>query len=263
MKISVLGYVPPPSFPAAEVFLANVRQFKTACPLILYSDHPYPDTLRIKSPDGMTNRLNEAGEANKFAVNNLIFFTAVRIAISQGITHFIYLESDCRIGRDHWDGVILDEYFGRHEPLIVGGSMAIYNPCNGGAESARRWADAIGKNVRKNIPIPTYGWKGAADTTGSCVFVNGALGIYDVEWLKKMFDLEDTTKTARNATAWDMQIGLELWKMFGANAYDVVGNLNSVFSSYGNTLTSEEERLQMLRSGTVVGVHQVKSEATI
>ncbi len=266
MKLAILAYVPPPKFGCAEVFLRNVRKFKTHADLVLYSDHPYPGVVPLKgNPEMLKDATHPVtGRLNGWSVNNFVFFTGLRIAKSQGYSHVIYLESDCRVGCDLWDETMWEEAFAAGRPFVTAGSVVCYNPANWSAEALRRWAEVVATAVHGGHRIPpTYGWKGAAHKHPSCVFPNGALSILNLEAVCEMFDIENTAKTAIECQPWDMEIGMRLWDQFQEQTFDAVVHLNSVFSGYGDVLSSEPERMAMLRSGQVVGVHQVKSGATI
>jgi hypothetical protein len=98
------------------------------------------------------------------------------------------------------------------------------------------------------------------------VFVNGSLGVYDVAALLDLFgtngQLENTVQLAGLSAPWDLEIGKRLWAKHGVGAYEKVTHLTSIYSSYGDVLTTEADRMAMLNNG-VRGVHQVKSEATV
>jgi hypothetical protein len=57
-----------------------------------------------------------------------------------------------------------------------------------------------------------------------------------------------------------MEIGGRLWKVFAEDTFDFLGHLDTIYSGYGDILTTEEERMNLLRSGKVVAVHQIKSD---
>lgn len=262
MNPIVLAYVPPVQKFHPEVFVANIRRFANDVPVLLFSD-AWPDTIRIShSPEMVRRHANPANPLKDWSVNNMVFFTGLRIAAKHKATHVLYVEADSRVNGDHWADRVFEEYFA-HGSALIGGSMVLYNPCNAGAEAARRCHETMARNTRKNFPIPIYGWKGAADGTGSCVFVNGSLGIYDMAEMALLFDLEKTADLSLKSTAWDMEVGVRLWAKYGADTYDRVAHLTTVFSSYGEVLTTEAQRLDMLRNGEIWGVHQIKSSATI
>lgn len=261
MKLAVLAYVPPHDRFHPRVFVENLKKFKPKHDLMLYSDD-WPDTIKIGNPDSIKKVASADIPQQKWSLNNIIFFTALRIAVQNNVTHILYMESDSRVGRDGWDDEIFSEFF-KNPGAIIGGSMVCYNPANFSMEATERWVQAVSQNSRKNFPIPTYGWKGAADKSDSCVFVNGSIGVYDVKWMSELFNLNDSARLSLQSTAWDMEVGARLWQKFGARTYDFVAHLRCMFSSYGEILTTEEQRMQMLRSGLCCAVHQCKSDATI
>jgi hypothetical protein len=261
MKLCLCGYVAPPSVGHPEAFLRNLARFKHTTDLILYSEHPWPDTFRLKgSPEAYRSHKFPDGRPNKFCVQNGAFFTGVRIAHQRGYTHMITLEDDVRVGCDDWDSRMWDEYFALTVPAVAAGTLATYNPCNVGPEATRRWNELLRRNTRKNFPIATYGWLGAGIEGPSAVFPNGALAIYDLRWLAKFFDLEKTAYIASAHDAWDFAIGFKIWDYFKEQSYDMVGMLECIFSGYKNLVISEEERIDMLKRGDVVAVHHVKTD---
>lgn len=262
MNLASLLYLPPPkAYPSAEAFVKNLQRFPPKHPLIVYSDHDYnwPDQILLPgSPECVKGATDAQGRPNQFAINNLVFLTGLRIAIAKGVSHCIYLEADCRVGCKDWDDHIFEEYFTLPRPAIAAGTLATYNPCNHSAEAARRWQQLVARNTRRNVPVATYGWVGAAQQHPSCVFPNGALSVLDIDWMQRLFPLDNTVKTAGDLCAWDMALGKNIWERFGVQSYDVMGFLECIYSSYGDILTTQEERLQMLRDLKAVAVHQVK-----
>lgn len=268
MKLGVVAYVPPPRFGHPAQFLKNLAKFKPANELILYSDHDYHGLRGIPDPESIKS-------AHRFAVNNLIFFHGLRLAIQAKLDYMLYVEADSRVGVEGWDKVMFDEFFEDKfqsrvpdEPLL-GGSIVCYNPYNGGRQSAEAFTEFVvnengpdnyRKPVAVRVPVPPiYGHKGAADSTGSAVFPNGSLGIYSIELLKELFGKNEIVKLAQESFAWDMEIGKRFWKKYEWYSYRLVKNLKSVYSSYGEEITTEKERQDMLVSGQVVATHQIKS----
>lgn len=264
MSPAILAYLPPDPKFNGEIFLSNMRKFKTKYPIIFFSDNwPDPDVFKLRmNPDKIRNASGLSDEQRRWIVNNILFFTAMQIASQCKHTHMLYVEADSRVGCDYWDDKVFTEFFS-HPGAICGGSLVVYNPCNGGLKAAQRWAQVCATNTRKNFPIATYGFKGAADNSGSCVFVNGSLGVYDVPRLSDFFDMTNAHRLAATCTAWDMEIGKRIWAKYGDDAYDYVVHLTSVYSSYGDALSTESMRMDMLRKGDVVAVHQCKSPETV
>lgn len=239
--------------------------------LLLYSDYSYYkapfnlDCIQLKASPEIIKKLT-VGSANHWAVNNAVFMTGMKIAVQDGYDFAIYIESDCRFGQPAWDNVIFEEHFNLGFPVVASGSLVCWNPFSSGLEVTQRWERLICEtnerriNPRRNFPIPTYGTR---DSGKPSIFPNGALGVYDLRWIKDFFDLSNTVKIASESFAWDFLIGQKIWEKFGVQSFDVVGNLQCIFSGYSDQITTEPERLNMLRSGDVVAVHQVKSNATI
>lgn len=266
MKTVTIAYCPPFSFPGAEAFGRNLKAFPPTGEFVTYSDAPgnWPAAIPLNgNPEQFRGAKFSDGKPNPFAVHNVVWLTGLRIARDRGATHVLYVEADCRMGKEGWDEIIFEEYFNLGKPAIVAGTLSVYNPCNSTPRGCQKWRDLVGKNHRHGIPTATYGWFGANQPGPSCCFPNGALAVYDMAWMQAFWNLDDTAGAAVNNTAFDMAIGQKLWEMFGDDAYEVVGSLDSVFSGYGNVLTTEEQRLQMVRDGKIVGCHQVKGDEGI
>jgi len=266
MKVGSILYLPPPTaYTSATAILENLSRFPPKHELLVYSDHDYgiPGQIRLKLSPEVARQVDGVARMGKqdFRVNNAIYITGMQLARAAGFTHVIYVEADCRVGRPGWDDVIFDEYFNIGRPCVVAGSLAFYNPCNSGEKGMQRWQQIVARNTTRNFPCPTYGWVGAADAHPSCVFPNGALSVMDMAWIKRLYTLENAIAEAVSIGPWDMATGQKLWEIFAEDAYEVTAHLGCIYSSYGDVITTEEQRLQMLRDGTVVGVHQVKSAA--
>lgn len=261
MKIVSVGYLPGPHYGHPTKFLENIRAFETAYPLLLYSFHDYGEgVLKIKADP---EEIADGPNISPFAIQNFVNLTGFRIAKEHGADRVILLEPDVRVGDDRWDETInvgLESKPG----ALVGGSVIVHSPCNLDMEFARKWQDLIiANNSRKNFPIATYGKSGMALKEDPCVFVIGALGIYSMEVLNGAFhNLENTRDTARKIFVWDKHVGTYLFEKYRHACFDKVAHINSIYSSFGNVLTSEDERKAMLNRGDVVAVHQIKSDWT-
>ncbi len=264
MKLASVLYVPPPkSYPSA--ILENLKRFPPKHRLIVYSefDHKWPGQILLKtSPEILKRARYPSGTENRWALNNLVFLTGLRIAQSQNITHLCYVEADCRVGCKDWDDRIFDEYFNLGFPYIAAGSLVCYNPANWNREAARRWEKLVASRAGRNVPVGTYGFIPADVKHFPYLFPNGALSVLDMWWMSKLFNLDDTPTTAAAITAWDQQMGIELFQKFGVQTYDVQGFLETIYSGYGDVMTTPEERLQWLRDGKYVATHQHKGNET-
>lgn len=269
-KLAIIGYVPPKGYGTGEFFLRHIERFVPKNELVLFSDTQTDKLISInlkasvedvKGVNAMSGQYE--GRPNPFAVNNRCFFTALRIAIKKEFSHILLVEDDVRVSCAGWDEPIFEAFFSNPKPILMSGSIVVYNPSNSGMAGLKRWTELIKSNTRKNLPIPTYGFKGQADGTGSAVFPNGAGAVFSVDALKMLFpEIEQpgiSYDLALNGPAWDFFVGLRLWEKFGPDAYDLVGMNECIFSSFGNVITTEAERLKMLHEGLML-VHQCKSE---
>lgn len=272
MKLCSVAYLPPRSIGHAEIFLGNLSKFPTKHPLLLLSDQDYPQrTGTIVAPEDARQFRDHSTGKMDFSINNCIFLRCMSEARKQGFTHAIYIECDSRVGVAGWDEQIFAEFFATGKPAMCGGSVVCYNPFNGGKEGADAFNELIRKhNTKRNFPVAAYqpqvkafGFKSSADHSGSAIFPNGSLSVWDLAFYKDLLGAaKSAAQTAGEWGPWDMELGKLMWAKYRAGAYELVNHLKTVYSSYGDALTTEDERLEMLRAGTVVGVHQVKSGAT-
>jgi hypothetical protein len=286
VKCAIVGYVPPPSFRGANAFIKNIMKFHPVNDLVLFSDHHDYGFTRIFNPEKVVGI-----EKNpRCGISNAVFITGLRLAVKKGYTHMLYLEADCRVGVKNWDEIMFEEYFSFTFPKVAAGSLVAHSCTNGGFEFYKRFTAFLHSHSKSKHVIPLYGipvMAGVAMGEFSkdipqvvlpgdarlrykpSVYPNGALGIYDVNWLCELFGIKpdgdfkegvDMVQHVQNS-AWDHMIGAHLYDRFGDQVFDMVGHLDSVFSSYGDTVTTEAQRLQMLRDGDCTAIHQVKSEA--
>lgn len=282
MKCCSLAYLPPRSVPGALAFYENLQKFQAKGDLLLYSDGDYPGAIKLRgSPEAFKSDKAagtfiegaNAGKPNPFALHNILFLSGVKMAREQGYTHILYLEADCRVGKTGWDEIIFDEYFSLGRPCIVAGTLAIYNPSNWGLESALAAQRLTSRLPRHGIPVGVYGWSpdrggwGANERAPTVVFPNGALAVYDMHWLTTMLfsfgpDAENSLMAvqARQNTAFDLAIGQRLFKEFDVDAFEVIGQLESTLSAYGDVLTTLEMRKELLLSGKICAGHQYKGD---
>ena len=256
MKCCSLLYLPPPTVAPAAI-LENLRRFPPQHDLIVFSehDHDWPNLVKLKvSPE-----VAVGSKQSKTVISNVVFLTGLQIALSRGYTHALVLEADCRVGCEGWDEVIFKEYFERG--CIVGGSLMFYNPASFSPLGLQRWQKIVVERTERNFPCPTYGIGDDTVRQPSCVFPVGALSVLDLWWMSKMFSLKNAVEEARGMGDWDMEIGKKLWALFAEEAYNKAGQLWSVFSGKGDVVTDEQARLDWLRTGKIVAVHSVKSNA--
>ena len=265
-KLAVVAYLPAPHFGHPIVFAENLKQFPTKNELIMFSPHHWGgvyDVMKIGNPEIVANTRLPNGNPKPYAITNLIFYTGLRMAKQRDITHMLYVEPDCRVGKKGWDNTMFTEFFSKKTPAILGGSCVAYAPFNEDMTAARAFAKWY-RETEAKCPIPIYGCKGAEQKgTETMVFTNGALSVIDVNAMCEIFDLSSTVNLAKSTGPWDMEIGRRIWANYGIESFDIVAHLNSAWSTYANVLSTEEERINLVRKGEIVAVHQVKSAATV
>jgi hypothetical protein len=263
-KLLVIGYLPPTRIYPTDAFMKNMKDFPPRNEMVLFSDE--------YEAEGVVKLAGSVEVAkvpsNRMAVNNLIFFIALRIAASKGASHILLVENDCRVNKAGWDEIIFQEFLNKNPNAICGGSLAIFNPCSFNQKAAQKYENLIVSSA-KNRPVPfsVTGSSNLAEFRDSCVFPNGALAIYRMDWLLKTFPQvtgspQDYIKTAQEIVTWDYEIGKRLWNEFKENTYDKVVHIDCHYSGYGNVMTTDDERRQLLESGRIVAVHQIKSDWT-
>lgn len=256
----VIGYVPPPLISCAEAFHKNITAFKTAFPLVLFSDHAgWGLPHYCANPDRIKN------QRRKWACNNLVLLFSLTLAKDLGYSHMLYLEDDCRVRGDYWDRRVFEEFSSVCPDAKVAGTPVLWNIGSMGSAMQMRaieWAHDY--QVSTGIACGIYGCSTPVRgvPTELMAYCNGALGIYEVEWLLSIFPgyRANIGQFALNADAFDMCVGRELISRHGPDAFKLCGQLTSVFSGYGDTILDYNQRVNLLTSGTCVAIHQVKSQ---
>lgn len=259
IKFGVVGYIPPARFGNTPLWRQNLSDCPPKHPLHLYSwefrDQPGVIPLKGNPDKAWTGK-------NHMAVNNAVFYTGVIIAWKHGLTHMLYIEEDCRFGQAGWDDIMLAELLEKDPEAYMAGCPVVFNPSSWDGSSAVAFERFIERTKPRPYPIPVAGNSRLAEKQQACVFVNGALAIYSVDWLLQIFPELKTgniSNLVQNAQTWDYEIGLRLWKQCGEKSYDKIVALTSCYSGYGNLITSEQQRKDWLQSGKIVAVHQIKS----
>lgn len=263
-KFAVIGQLPPQGVAHSELFLANLKANPCKHPLLLYS-HGWkdePDIIRLKADPGTFDPVD-----NPSLRSNLAFFTGLRIAKAHGLDYFLYLEADCRVRGKHWDSAVWYEFtHGREgydiQPALMGGTPVCFNPMAWSFTTAQKAVEFMQSfNDYSPVPMAMTGNGHLGELHKPCIFVNGALGIYDVAWLLETFgeELENTLGLSQKCRAWDYELGIRLWDQEDEHAFDLVRPLHTIYSGYADVITCEAQRREWLTSGMIVATHQIKS----
>lgn len=256
MSDAILAYVPdiPRLYP--DAFLRNLQAYKTSSPLILYSCSRRDGMELIPDPTPIKN------STNKVAIHNLVFLAGLKIALAQGVKRFIYLELDCRVGCDYWDRAMLEEAE-IHKDMFVAGTPAIYNR-TAMSSIQRAYTDQYCSSFKASTgwDVPVFPSKSKRPI--GCVFIMGGGAVYSTAVAADLFMgfERDSIKKAEKTPAFDLFIGMRCVQLFGVAATRKLPFLTRSFSTYSNKFTTEKERIEMLRSGKAVLIHQVKSNTS-
>lgn len=261
--------MPPKSFGCATVFLENVLRWKRDHELFLFCDkgEDYGGVVSPLSnpPESLAHHLlyNDFGQRRPAAISNAVWLASLRILDANKVTHFIYLESDCRVNGHYWDEKMFKEYFSYPVTPIAAGTMCSFNSANGGYDYYRRWIKWISEMGNRKHPITVMGAPPVAkEKREPALYVNGALGVYSMDWMKKIFDLKNSTETV-TGKAWDYVIGEKVYSMFGLDSFELIRHMDTIYSGYSNDLTTEDQRMDWLMKGKAIAVHQIKSQRTV
>lgn len=274
MKLASLLYLPslnvaPERTGAA---LANLAYWKHKYPIYVYSDaHWHPSIWRLLAESGPMKFLPCANpEVVKSEVVHhvpkLAYLMGLRIAIENAVDFFLTLETDTRVWGDNWDERIFDEFFSHGERGVLGGTVFVWHPFNGGMDYALEFTGFIqGANwnfQKQAMPVPkvfVYGGQGSCEARRTCAYPNGGGSICKTSFAQSVFGHRELKAQAQEGTAWDAHLGYGLFDQYGANGYTRLIALNSVFSVYGDLLTNEGFRAKLLMTGQCALVHQIKS----
>lgn len=253
MNLASYCYVPAIPRLNPDAFLRNLRAYKSTYPIHLFSEEPEDGWERIDDP----SRIKSSG--NKVAINNIAFLHAIRMAERDGVERFIYLELDCRVHGDGWDGAVFDEA-SQYKDMFAAGCYATYNRKMFTPAQAVAVDLAIAASVKATgFPVPEF--NASTHRPLGCLFIMGGGGCYSTAICAELFQNyeRDMFSKAVKVPAFDLQIALRCHQLFQAKAPQKLPFLTSVFSSYSNKVNTEKDRIEMVKTGRWSVVHQIKS----
>lgn len=264
-RFGIIGYLPRKGIGHTESFLKNLETFPPKNPIQLYSYDwkDLPGVIPLPVPVESCVKKGADQNANMISLFNRIFYTSIAIAASLGLTHYLFIEHDCRFGVEGWDEILFDEFMRKNEDAACGGTPVIFNPASYNRETALGFEKYLKSTRKRPMPMQIAAAGQLGERQEPCLFPIAALAIYNVAWMlksfpeiaeKKSFDLSHSTKLH------DQEVGKRLWREFGVGVYEQVVWISQEYSGYRDTLSDEDYRRNMLESGEVVAVHQIKSD---
>lgn len=259
MELASLSYIPTKASLNATAYLENLSAFKSRHPVIFYSDGPVGG-CDFRMPNAEVLK----GHKNKVAINNFIFLHAYLIAKAQGINRFLFMETDVRVAGDDWDGKIFDEA-NAYDSMVCAGTPCVWNATQ--LDPATR--EAVNRHVSAYRSATGFGLPAFHSRTrefqtrpgNCCLFIMGAGAVYDTEALERILSKchDNPMAFACQIQAFDLHIGLWCNRVYGSDCVRKLPWLRSMWSGYKDKGFSQEERVELLKSGKVGLVHQFKT----
>lgn len=250
LHTAVIVYVPPPHVPGAAAFIKNIQDFPPYYPLYLLSDYAWPKAIPVPDPT------KEANSKHKNKLATIIFFSALDCAKAHGITHFLYLEADCRVKGDDWDKKLFDQYF--NEKMVIAGALAMTGVSQAGLQAEAKFRElVIWHNDGKTWPVCEQAPDGQL---GSVLFVNGAPAIYETQLVDELVTKEGRSNAIQNWKAYDYDIGRLACNKWGlVEAFDKILMLPGILSTEGDRLLPFDSKIGELSNGNAYAVHSIKT----
>ena len=249
--LATVTYLPPNRLKGVKSYKENLKQFKLRHRLICFSDCDVSNgTFKIDNPETCK------GHENRLAVINCLFLQGLNIAIRQKVDFMLWMEADCRVKGDEWDGVLFDEFLAQPNALICG-SPVIRN-LDETSKLNQDKAHALATKFQDATKIGVVLQHG--DQLGFMLHTNGAIGIYSTALLAKIFpERENPLENAHKLKAWDLDIGIRLPKL-GYDPFTVFGLLTKSYSGWQNQVLEGRKRKWLITKHGFVAVHQIKEE---
>jgi len=258
--------------------LANLARWKHKYPIYIYSEREWhPSLWRMIGGIEFSQCENPEVVRSETVhhVPKLAYLMGVQIAANAGLELFLTLETDSRVWGDNWDEAIFDEFLAQQESaqteMVLGGTMFVWHPFNDGLDYALEFGTFVEKFIARRgsgvengaIKVPNmfiYGGRGSCSTHHVCAYPNGAGSVARTSFVQRVFGPRAIKLAAQEGSAWDAHLGYGLFESYGPQGYRRLAPLNTVFSVYGDLLTSEGMRIGLLTSGQCRLAHQIKSD---
>lgn len=262
MKLGIIAYLPPSRIGNTYEFVSNLKDYPPENRVYFYSDQFWTglgvDVTLIETPSIHHDPFRKNGPPN-LGVINAIFLRGLQIAIRNELTHFIFIESDCRFGCVGWDKSMFDEMFSGGDVAVVGGTIACQNPSLGTNEFIVLWNE-----FKKSVNCQHYNWPAITYEKNGCQcspFVNGALAVYNTNEVKGLIGRCNIGDLCRKIPAYDLHIGRLLTERHGdVGAFKRLKHLHCSWSLYfGRQGTLCDVLQTRLLNGQSVAIHPIKN----
>lgn len=243
-KVAIICYLPPKGIGHTDIFLSNLKDYPPSCPVHFITDGDW-EGEKIESP--------KSHKSDKIAI--YVFLQALRLAERKGLEQFIYVETDCRFGKENWD-----RDFRLRDEEIAAGNAAICNPGLADHKTYEAWIKRFGgkkaiDNASDLKEVSIIGQK--CPGKNPVPFVNGAPAIYNVKLLRELLGPHPDSHWIETLENQDRSLGELVVNRDGpVKALSRFGHL-PVMATAGELVYRFPTRLKMLSEGTTV--HPIKS----
>lgn len=257
-KRVVIGH----AFGKTEGFCRHFESIKTAHPLIFLchsaSQRIPSNATRMVIPDIGLKIKCPKDVAMKDHCAKFIFPQACKAALDGGFDEMMWVETDCRFQGDGWDKVLAEEHSGAGD-VVASGSPVAWHMLAKGHKLAIKAIEFCSRYYRQTGRMVAL--EGPTIDGPPSLYPNGAIAWYSSELMQECFvsRIPNGWEQFSEAEPFDLAVGRYIWSRFGDLSFNKVGILNSSYSGCLDHWYSLNDRLQMLASGKIVAVHQVKS----
>ena len=171
------------------------------------------------------------------------------MAKERGWDYFMWLEWDCYVGKDYWFDTLWDEMVAwPFKPLQAGTPSMSAETIGGNLEFLKQ--DYIASYIKANrvcmhliLNRPFF------------LAINAALGFYNTEEAYEQL----VAQPIPALNSFDVLYGTRIFEKYGENVFKHTAWLPSLYSGWGEQDYSEEQRVEMVKSGMKVAMHQYKT----
>lgn len=241
----------------AGSFVSDYLAFKTRHDKYLLSEYKWPSAIKVNDP-----ALYNYKEKNM--LTHLIFLYALRFAIKIKASHFMFVEQDCRMAGDYWDVPIADEFLAHDSlPRIAGTTVLFNNDRDYNLMKGVTWFIQNKINLNNKGSVIPYWFQSNGDLANKgCkgIYVNGALGIFDVNYLKRHYGQINIYSHSHSNYLWDIMISKYLYDDYGSDCFKHAQPIYSIWSMCNYRYASEGRLIEMLKDRKIMAAHQIKSD---
>lgn len=257
-KRAIFGH----AFGKTDGFCRHFESLKTSLPVVFLchsaSQRIPANSTRVVIPDIGLKIKCPSGVEMKDHCAKFIFPQACKAALDGGFDEMMWVETDCRFRGDGWDKVLSEEHAGAGN-VVASGTPVGWNMLCNGHELAMK-AIEFATHYQK-LTGRIFAFEGPSADRLKSLYPNGALAWYSAELMEECFAsrIPSGWEQFGAAEPFDFVVGRYIWSRFGDSSFKKVGILPSSYSGCLDHWYGLNDRLQMLSSGQIVAVHQVKS----